>query len=105
MFPLVSMICFPILAGCGDNEAKEAQASQQSRHIFALDSEIAAIRRETREPVRDLTRELDAARAEAAALDRKVASEEERLRKELARQRASLAKFEDYRKQYVPGNK
>lgn len=105
MFPLISMICISLLTGCGDNAAKEAQSSQQSRQIFAMDSEITAIRREMQEPVRDVTQELDAARNDAAELDRKIALEEENLKRELARQKESLAKFGDYRKQYVLENK
>lgn len=105
MFPLISVICFSVLTGCGDHEAKEAQASQQSRQIFALDSEITAIRRELQEPVRDVTPELEAARSKAAELDQRISSEEDSLKKELARQKASLAKFEAYRKQYPLENR
>jgi len=105
MFPLISVICFPVLTGCRGNEAKEAQASQQSRQIFALDSEIVAIRRELQEPARDVTRELEAARAEALTLDQRISREEDGLKKDLARQKASLARFEGYRKQYVLENR
>jgi len=102
---LISVICFPILAGCRDDAAKQAQASQQSRQIFALDSEITAIRRELQEPVPDVTKEIDVARAEAAELDRKISSEQDNLKKDLAGQKLALSKFEEYRRLYVLGNK
>jgi F0F1-type ATP synthase membrane subunit b/b' len=104
MFSLISVICFPGLTGCRSNEAKEAQASQQSRQIFAIDSEIAAIRRELREPLRDVTSELSEAKAEEIRLDQAISAEESNLKKMLGQQKASLAKFDDYRKQYVLEN-
>lgn len=95
------MISIPLLAGCGNGDEKTELRDQQSRQILALDAELARLRREMAEPVRELDRELEKALQERAELDHEIAKQDAELRELIAIQRASVAKFEAYRKKYV----
>lgn len=101
MYYMVALISIPLLAGCGDESEKVALRDQQSRQILALDAELGRFRREMAEPVRELDREVDKALQERAELDREIAKQDSELREMLAIQRASVAKFEAYRKKHV----